>query len=186
MSAEGGGNVSSRRMERISSLIPRPSSLRMGIGIAMTAIATTALGQGQIVTDPTRPPAAIAVEAPRGAGAGNRLQSVVISPTRRAAIIDGAVVELGGKHGDAVLTRVAEDEVVLKSGDSRQVLRLHPSVDKKVEVAQTEPVAPAAESAPRPEKAKTKAKPKTKARPEAKAGTSRGAAPAADGGAKGR
>jgi len=108
----------------------------------------------QAMTDPTRPPAALAAEAPEGGGEGagtqlHQLQTVIISPTRKAAIIDGVLVELGGKFGDAVLTRVAEDQVVLRSGDSRDVLKLHPAVE----------IAPAAaKNAPR----KTKPKATTK------------------------
>jgi len=132
----------------------------------------------QIVIDPTRPATGFAVEAPESAAPGNQLQSVMISPTRKAAIINGVVVELGGKYGDAVLTRVAEDEVVLRRGDSRQVLKLHPAVDK-VNIARVEPVTPAAsKSAPRKAKAKAKAKPK--------ATTQRGTKPAADSSAEPR
>jgi MSHA biogenesis protein MshK len=107
------------------------------LGAVLALMPTAALSQE--LTDPTRPPAGLAVVAPEGGGEGavtpvNQLQSVIISPTRKAAIINGVVVKLGGKVGDAVLTRVAEDEVVLMSGDSRQVLKLHPAVDK-VEIA---------------------------------------------------
>jgi MSHA biogenesis protein MshK len=59
------------------------------------------------------------------------LQSVMISPTRKAAIINGVMVKLGEKYGDAVLIRVAENEVVLKSGATQQVLKLHPGVEKR-------------------------------------------------------
>ncbi len=131
----------------------------------------------QIENDPTRPAIGLAVEAPEGAaaaGGGNQLQSVMISPTRRSAIINGAVVELGGKYGDAVLMRVAEDEVVLRSGDSRQVLKLHPAV-KKVDIVEAGPVTPAAARSASPKaKAKPKAKTnvktnvKTKTKPNAK------------------
>ena len=142
-----------------------------------------AVTSAQIATDPTRPATGFVAEVPEGAVA-NQLQSVMISPTRKAAIINGVVVELGQKYGDAVLMRVGEDEVVLKSGDSQQVLKLHPAVEKKVEVARADPVAPAAEkSAPRKAtaKAKSKAKPKPKAKTKAK--TQPGAKPAADSGA---
>jgi hypothetical protein len=131
----------------------------------------------QAMTDPTRPPAELTADAPAVEGAASpvhRLQSVIISPTRKAAIINGVVVELGGKYGDAVLTRVAEDEVVLRSGDSRQVLKLHPAVGK-VEIAPA-----AAPGAPR------KAKPKVKAKAKPKATTREEADPAADGGMRAR
>jgi len=155
---------------------------RFALLIVLAGAIGSASASAQITTDPTRPPAGLAAEAPKGAVGGNQLQSVVISPTRKAAIINGVVVELGGKYGDAVLTKVAEDEVVLGSGSSRQVLRLHPGVDKKIEVVQAQPLAPAAKSdssKPKP-KAKTKAKPKAKAKAKPKASTQGSAKPAAD------
>jgi MSHA biogenesis protein MshK len=54
----------------------------------------------------------------------------MISPTQSSAIINGVTVRLGEKYGDAVLVRVAESEVVLKSGSAQQVLKIHPGVDK--------------------------------------------------------
>lgn len=93
----------------------------------------TAPAMAQALTDPTRPPTQLAPEVPAVGGAASpahRLQSVIISPTRKAAIINGIVVELGGKFGDAVLTKVAEDEVVLSRDSSREVLKLFPAVEK--------------------------------------------------------
>ena len=101
------------------------------LAAAMLFIPVAALPQA--ITDPTRPPAELAVKAPAIEGAASpvhQLQSVIISPKRRAAIINGVVVELGGKYGDAVLAKVSEDEVVLKSDTSREVLKLYPAVDK--------------------------------------------------------
>ena len=156
------------------------SAAAWALGAVLALMPTVAAAQ--ITTDPTRPATGFAAEAPEGAAAGNQLQSVMISPTRKAAIINGVVVELGQKYGDAVLMRVAEDEVELRSGDSRQVLKLHPAVEKKVDIVRAEPVTPAAAtSAPR--KAKAKAKSKTKSKAKAKATTQRGAKPAADSGA---
>lgn len=155
--------------------------------IVLAGALSNASAWAQITTDPTRPAIGFAVvEAPEGAPS-SQLQSVMISPTRRAAIINGVVVELGEKYGDAVLMRVAEDEIVLRSGTSRQVLKLHPGVDKKVQIVQAEPVAPAAAKSA-PPKAKTKAKPKTaqKAKAKPKAKTQGGAKPVADGGAQAR
>jgi hypothetical protein len=74
---------------------------------------------------------------------------------------------------------------VLKSGDSQQVLKLHPSVDMKYQVAQAEPLAPAAKSAPSKPKPKSKSKSKAKAKAKAKpkASTPGGAKPVAESGA---
>ena len=118
----------------------------------------------------------------------SQLQTVVIAPGRDAAIINGVMVKIGGKYGDAVLERVAEDRVVLRTGTARQELRLHPGVEK-VSLARAEPVAPpAAKSAPDGAKAqsKAKAKAKSKAKPKAQAkpkAAQQGTQPASDSGA---
>jgi MSHA biogenesis protein MshK len=87
--------------------------------------------------DPTRPPANIFAPT-AGGGAGTRreeaeqqssgLHTIIISETRRAAIIDGKTVELGGVHGDAKLVEVNEGGVVLQHTNNRQVLTLFPDV----------------------------------------------------------
>jgi MSHA biogenesis protein MshK len=58
---------------------------------------------------------------------GPQLQSVMLSPSRRSAIISGQVVNQGERYGDAVLAEVAEDRVVLRRGASTEVLRLYPA-----------------------------------------------------------
>jgi len=132
------------------------SALILALGAALALMPTVAAAQ--ITTDPTRPATGFAAEVPEGAAAGNQLQSVMISPTQSAAIINGVRVRLGEKYGDAVLVKVAESEVVLKSGNDQQVLKLFPGVEKR----EIEPVAlatptptPATKSAPRKAKAKT-------------------------------
>jgi hypothetical protein len=85
--------------------------------------------------DPTRPPSSIFVHA-EGVKAGREameyqasgLHSIIISDTRRAAIIGGQTVELGGEYGKARLIEVNEGGVVLQSAQSRQVLTLFPDV----------------------------------------------------------
>lgn len=89
--------------------------------------------------DPTRPPASIFAPV-AGVGTGalttrdasgyqtSGLHTIIISPTRRAAIIDGKTVELGGEHGGAKLIEVNESNVVLQHANSRQVMRLFPDV----------------------------------------------------------
>jgi len=54
---------------------------------------------------------------------------------RVSAIISGVVVKLGEKYGDAVLVKVAESEVVLKSRTASQVLKLYPGVEKRESTA---------------------------------------------------
>jgi len=65
------------------------------------------------------------------------LQSVKISRTERSAIISGEMVKLGAKYGDARVVRITENEVVLRSANGTEILRMYPGVEIK-------PVAPAA------------------------------------------
>jgi MSHA biogenesis protein MshK len=86
----------------------------------------------QVMNDPTRPPATIdSGPGEVDAGDGSRLQSVMIWPSGRAAIINGVMVKQGEKYGDAVLVRVEESEVVLRRGAESQVLKLYPAVEKR-------------------------------------------------------
>lgn len=128
--------------------------------VALTGVASAALATAEELKDPTRPPKVLAPIAPMDEAATSpvqQLQTVIISPKRKAAIINGVLVELGGKYGDAVLTKVAEDEVVLTSGDSKEVLKLYPAVEK-IEVGP--------DGKPRyPRATKAKAKPKVAVEP---------------------
>ncbi len=99
--------------------------------------------EAESLPDPTRPAinlrmgvggeteAGEVVEPPRG------LQTIIISPEYRAAIINGETVHLGGKSGDSTLVEVRESSVVLQNAQGRRVLELFPKVNiKKNEAAQ--------------------------------------------------
>ena len=67
------------------------------------------------------------------------LQSTIISPKYRAAIINGETVNLGGKYGDSRLVEVRENSVVLQNAQGRRVLELFPKVSiRKNEAVQHE------------------------------------------------
>ena len=90
----------------------------------------------QALSDPTRPAPGIGAAA---ASAGvsvypqvRGLQSVIISPSRCAAIIDGKTVELGAKHGSEKLVDVTEKGVVLQGEHGRRELTLFPAVSMKI------------------------------------------------------
>lgn len=96
----------------------------------------------QELTDPTRP--AVSLEAGDGAaGAEGQwepdqtggLRLIIIQKNRRAAIIDGKTVELGGKVGDAKLVEVNEGNVVLQGTQGRQVMTLFPRVKMSKQAA---------------------------------------------------
>lgn len=95
---------------------------------AMPALAQTAL------PDPTRPPPEVLAPQAGASGpavaavaADPQLQSVLVARRpggRKLAVIDGAIVPLGGKVGGAVLVEVREGAVVLQRGKQKQVLKL--------------------------------------------------------------
>lgn len=86
----------------------------------------------QLLNDPTRPPGALGGPAEiAGGGGGPVLQSVMLSPGRKIAVISGEMVVLGGRYGEARLVRLTESEAVLKNGGETTVLRLYPLVEKR-------------------------------------------------------
>lgn len=91
--------------------------------------ATVAGAQGMV--DPTRPPSAFAETADLAATGGPVLQSVMLSPARKVAVISGEMVVLGGRYGSARLVRLTESEAVLRSGGETTVLRMYPLVEKR-------------------------------------------------------
>jgi MSHA biogenesis protein MshK len=99
--------------------------------LALALALLSASVAAQVINDPTRPPVSFGPGEPDAGGGGIMLQSVLISPTHRAAIINGVLVPVGGKYGGAVLVEVTEKSAVLRSGGTRQVLKLHPGVDMR-------------------------------------------------------
>ena len=95
---------------------------------ALTANAACA----ETLSDPMRPPVVVAPQADvNSAPTGPILQSVMISPQRRAAIIGGQTVTIGGKFGNARVIKISESEVVLESDGKLQTLSLFPGVEKR-------------------------------------------------------
>ncbi len=114
---------------------------------AVLLLCATEIALAENLPDPTRP----AIDLGGGAGAGGGrasaaapveavpqgLQSIIISPQYRAAIINGETVRLGGKVGNSTLVEVRENSVVLQNGQGRRVLELFPKVGiKKNEASQ--------------------------------------------------
>lgn len=84
------------------------------------------------LADPTRPPTASpeTMSSPAAAPAA-RLQSVLIAPGRKVAVIDGRTVKLGERIGDARVVAISPAQVTLQKGAERQTLQLHPGIEKK-------------------------------------------------------
>ena len=60
------------------------------------------------------------------------MQAVITSPSRSLALIDGVVVPLGASVKDATLSSVSDSlVVVLRKNGERDVLLMHPEIDKR-------------------------------------------------------
>ena len=95
--------------------------------------AAHAQAPGRILIDPMRP-ANVAEAAPSGQGAGANgagVQVILTSPERKLALIDGKVVPLGGDARGGTLVGLSDAGAVLHKDGSRDVLLMHPAIDKK-------------------------------------------------------
>ncbi len=116
------------------------TGLRLPLAAWLLCLAQVAAAEP--LPDPTRP--AIDLGAGTGGAGGGAeavpveaapqgLQSTIISPQYRAAIINGETVRLGGKSGDSRLVDVREDSVVLQDAQGRRrVMELFPKVSIKM------------------------------------------------------
>ena len=108
----------------------------------MQAIATAAAltfsagSSAQTLIDPTRPPLGLIAAAAgmdkgaTGTAARPRLESILLSSTRKGAIVNGQYVPLGGSYGKATLIDVTATGVTLETGRKREVLKLYPLLAK--------------------------------------------------------
>ena len=94
-------------------------------------IATTV--QAAPFADPFRPPRQLdgpAIERAPGAAA-TRLESVLIGPDRRIAVINGQQYTEGTRFGSGRVLRISEAEVVIRHADRDETLKLFPQGVKK-------------------------------------------------------
>jgi MSHA biogenesis protein MshK len=106
---------------------------------ALVAAFSSAVAAAQArLIDPTRPPqSAPAPDEPgkptdqKAAKSAPRLQSILISPQRKLAVIDGRTVPLGGEVNGARVVAITERGVTLRRGAQTETLRLNPGVEKK-------------------------------------------------------
>ena len=99
---------------------------------AAIAAMPLAVAQAQVLVDPTRPPMSVAKpgtaeEAPPA----TQLQSILISSRRRVAVINGNTVALGDMIGEARVVKISETEVVLRTGEETEVLKMYPGIEKQ-------------------------------------------------------
>ena len=102
-------------------------------GIALALLAhPRADAAPQAMSDPTRPPDTVASTSSDGVPAVPHLQSVMITPTTRLAIIGGETVHVGGRYGEARVVRITESTVVLRTAGGAETLRMYPGVELTV------------------------------------------------------
>ena len=83
------------------------------------------------LADPTRPPAVLGEGGmDAGAASGPVLQSVLISPTRRVAVISGRTVRVGDKVGEMTVAGIMDGAVTLRRGKTVETLKLFPGIEK--------------------------------------------------------
>lgn len=111
--------------------------------LVLLALLSCATVHAENLADPTRPPAMLesAVEQDATPHTGPVLQSVLISPTRRIATIDGQAVKVGDKFGEARVARITENEVVLRNGRETQTLKLFPQMERQMAFGRNHPKA---------------------------------------------
>ena len=99
--------------------------------LAVVFITAASTAFAQALRDPTRPPAASAKGAAgKAEPSGWILQSVLISPERRYAIINGEVVPIGGAIAGAELVAIAAERVTLRTPEGLRILHLFPDVTR--------------------------------------------------------
>jgi MSHA biogenesis protein MshK len=105
------------------------------IAFSLLVVLPCALVQGyaraQPMHDPMRPADLSASSSASAAASTPALQAVITSPGRKLAVIDGNVVPLGASVRGSTLAGVSDSVVVLQKNGSRDVLLMHPDIEKK-------------------------------------------------------
>lgn len=81
--------------------------------------------------DPTRPPQVEADPAGAGASAQSRVETILIAPDRRLAVIGGRIVRVGDEIGGARVVRIRESGVTVRRDGREEELPLFQGIEKK-------------------------------------------------------
>lgn len=101
------------------------------LGIGLVCAIAQAEARAQPMNDPMRPPGTSTQAAGAAAPSVGGLQLVITSPQRKLALIDGMVVPLGTATRKGTLEGVSDSLAVLEKSGERDVLLMHPNIDKK-------------------------------------------------------
>jgi len=102
--------------------------LAMGLGLGLASVSPArAADVFHGLPDPTRPYSALGGGDGVATGVhGLVLQSVLIAPQRRLAVINGQTLAVGERIGDATVAAIQPHEVVVKRAGGELTLRLVP------------------------------------------------------------
>ena len=102
------------------------------VAAAVVCIALACGAQGAPFADPTRPPGAVEGISGGASTPGTpRLESVLIGPDRRVAVINGQQVTIGTKFGGGQVVRITESEVLIRKAEGDESLKLFPQDGKR-------------------------------------------------------
>ena len=107
--------------------------------VLLTFLCASMAAWAQPILDPTRPPpdwlptkpGAEGIASPSAANGGEappQLQSLLVSSSRRFAIIEGQLLTVGDAFRDSRVVEVRSTEVLLRSERGTQTLKLFPDV----------------------------------------------------------
>lgn len=100
--------------------------LRPLLATLALASGSLALAQGEVVRDPTRPFAAAAMAAGEAVQAAPdfKLTAVLVSPSRRIAVINGEFLKEGDRVNGRLISTIEPGLVRLGTGEGQLVLRV--------------------------------------------------------------
>ena len=103
-------------------------------GVVFIALLGATSVQAAPFADPFRPPRQLEPARPEPAvNAASRLESLLIAPDRRVAVIDGQQYREGERFGDGRVLRISETEVVIRHADRDVRLTLFPDSAKRTD-----------------------------------------------------
>jgi MSHA biogenesis protein MshK len=103
----------------------RPIAISVLLAVRCAAGYAADAAPAGVFADPTRPPTVSAPGAEKGAQ-NRTVQSVLIAPGRSVAVVDGELVRVGSRLGEAQVVKIDESGVVLRNGAKMETLRLLP------------------------------------------------------------
>jgi hypothetical protein len=105
--------------------------LAVFLAVSCSCVLAQTSARAQRMHDPMQPPGASAAAPSAPTAARGGLQVVITSPGRNLALIDGVVVPLGATVKDGELASVSDSVVVLRKNGERNVLLMHPDIQKR-------------------------------------------------------